>query len=118
MRFTWAAISLLCSVGSVAAQQVAPVSDIDLPYSACGDMAALRTNLTGTPDPSPKSDAILRQTRRSLRRPCGRAAGSPTLLSERRMRTDHRIKRRPPGGGRRRQFSAGSPRSPARSGTN
>ena len=40
MRFTWAAISLICSVGSVAAQQVVPVSDIDLPYSACGDMAA------------------------------------------------------------------------------
>ena len=61
MRFTWAAISLLCSVGGVAAQQVSQVSDIDLPYSACGDMAALRSNLTGTPDPSPKSDAILRR---------------------------------------------------------
>jgi hypothetical protein len=61
MRFTWAAISLLCSVGCVAAQQVSQVSDIDLPYSACGDMAALRANLTGTSDPSPKSDAILRR---------------------------------------------------------
>jgi hypothetical protein len=61
MRFTWAAISLLCSVGALAAQQVATVSDIDLPYSACGDMAVLRANLTGTPDPSPKSDAILRR---------------------------------------------------------
>jgi hypothetical protein len=61
MRFTWAAISLLCSVGSVAAQQMAPVSDVELPYWACGDMAALRTNLTGAPDPSPKSDAILRR---------------------------------------------------------
>ena len=61
MRFTWAAIALLCFVGSVAAQQVATVSDVDLPYSACGDMAALRANLTGTPDPSPKSDAILRR---------------------------------------------------------
>ena len=61
MRFTWAAISLLCSVGAVAAQQVANVSDFDLPYSACGDMAALRNNLTGTPDPTPKSDAILRR---------------------------------------------------------
>jgi hypothetical protein len=59
MRFTWAAIFLICSVGFVAAQQVASVSDIDLPYSACGDMAALRTNLTGTPDPSPRSDAVL-----------------------------------------------------------
>jgi len=61
MRFTWAAISVICSVGSVAAQTVASVSDVDLPYSACGDMTALRTNLTGTPDPSPQSDAILRR---------------------------------------------------------
>ena len=61
MRFTWAAIFLICSVVVVAAQQVVPVSDIDLPYSACGDMAPLRSNLTGTPDPSPKSDAILRR---------------------------------------------------------
>jgi hypothetical protein len=61
MRFTWATISLIGFVGSVAAQQVATFSDIDLPYSACGDMAALRSNLTGTPDPSPKSDAILRR---------------------------------------------------------
>jgi hypothetical protein len=61
MRFTWAAISLLCSAGAVAAQQVVPVSDIDLPYSYCGTMEALRANLTGTPDPSPKSDAILRR---------------------------------------------------------
>ena len=60
MRFTWAAISLLFSVGAVAAQQVV-VSDADLPYSACGAMLALRTNLTGTPDPSPKSDAVLRR---------------------------------------------------------
>jgi hypothetical protein len=61
MRFIWAAISLLCCVGSVAAQQVATVSEIDLPYSICGNMTALRTNLTGTPDPSPKSDAVLRR---------------------------------------------------------
>jgi hypothetical protein len=61
MRFTWAAISLICSVGSVAAQQVSQISEFDLPYSACGDMAPLRSNLTGTADPSPKSDAILRR---------------------------------------------------------
>jgi hypothetical protein len=61
MRVTWAAISLICSVGSVAAQQVASVSDVELPYAACGDMAALRSNLTGTPDPSPRSDAVLRR---------------------------------------------------------
>ena len=61
MRFAWVAFSLLCSVGGATAQQVSQVSDIDLPYSACGDMAALRANLTGTPEPSPKSDAILRR---------------------------------------------------------
>jgi hypothetical protein len=61
MRIVFATIALLCLVGSAAAQQVANVSDIDLPYSACGDMAVLRANLTGTPDPSPKSDAILRR---------------------------------------------------------
>ncbi len=60
MRFAWVAISLICSIGAAAAQQVV-VSDVDLPYSACGNMAALRTNLTGTPDPSPRSDAILRR---------------------------------------------------------
>jgi hypothetical protein len=47
MRFTWAAFSLLCSVGSLAAQQMAPVSEVDLPYSACGNMTALRTNFDG-----------------------------------------------------------------------
>jgi hypothetical protein len=61
MRFTWAAISLVGFAGSVAAQQMSQVSDIDLPYSACGEMAALRSNLTGTPDPSSRSDAILRR---------------------------------------------------------
>jgi hypothetical protein len=61
MRFTWTAISLLCSVGAVAAQQVSHVSEIDLPYAACGDMVALRSNLTGSPDQTPKNDAILRR---------------------------------------------------------
>ena len=61
MRITLAAIALLCFVGPAGAQRVASVSDVDLPYSACGDMAALRANLTGTPDPSPKSDAVLRR---------------------------------------------------------
>jgi len=32
----------------------------ELPYAACGDMAAQRSNLTGAPDPSPSSDAELR----------------------------------------------------------
>jgi len=30
-----------------------------LPYAACGEMAGLRSNLTGAPDPSPWSDAQL-----------------------------------------------------------
>ena len=32
---------------------------VALPYSACGDMAALRTNLTGDPNPSARSDSEL-----------------------------------------------------------
>ena len=59
MRILCPAIALISFAGSAAAQ--APFADVDLPYSACGDMAALRTNLTGAPDPSPKSDAILRR---------------------------------------------------------
>jgi hypothetical protein len=61
MRFILAAIALPYFIGFAAAQRVDPVSDVDLPYSACGDMAALRANLTGTSDPSPKSDAVLRR---------------------------------------------------------
>ncbi|MGC2786762.1 MAG: hypothetical protein WA397_23590 [Roseiarcus sp.] len=59
MRIICPAIALFCVVGSAAAQ--APFVDVDLPYSACGDMAELRTNLTGAPDPSARSDAILRR---------------------------------------------------------
>ena len=59
MRIICPAIALICFVGSAAAQ--APFVDVDLPYSACGDMAALRTNLTGAPGPSSKSEAILRR---------------------------------------------------------
>ena len=59
MRIIRSAIALICLVGSAAAQPQTPVAAVDLPYSACGDMAALRTNLTGTPDSSPKSSAIL-----------------------------------------------------------
>jgi hypothetical protein len=59
MRIVFAAIALLCLVGSAAAQPQASAAEVNLPYSACGDMATLRANLTGTPDPSPKSDAIL-----------------------------------------------------------
>ncbi len=59
MRIISPAIALISLVGSAAAQ--APFVDVDLPYSACGEIAALRTNLTGAPDPTPKSDAILRR---------------------------------------------------------
>jgi hypothetical protein len=59
MRIICRAIVLFSFVGSAAAQ--APFVDVDLPYSACGDMAELRTNLTGAPDPTPKSDIILRR---------------------------------------------------------
>ncbi len=31
-----------------------------LPYQSCGDMATLRANLTGAPEATPESDAILR----------------------------------------------------------
>jgi hypothetical protein len=52
-------IALLGLVGSAAAQPQTPVAQVNLPYSACGDMATLRANLTGTPYPSPRSDAVL-----------------------------------------------------------
>ena len=59
MRIICPAIALFCFVGSAQAQ--APFVDVDLPYPACGNMVALRANLTGAPDPTPKSDAILRR---------------------------------------------------------
>ncbi len=91
MRFTWAAISLICSVGGGAAQQVSQVSDIDLPYSACGDMAALRANLTGAPSPR--------------RRATPSFADWAFVASARRPRRGfaNANERRPPEGGRRRQ---------------
>ena len=59
MRPISAMIALLGLAGSAAAQPQAPVAEVNLPYSACGDMTTLRANLTGTPDPSPRSDAAL-----------------------------------------------------------
>jgi hypothetical protein len=58
MRIICAAIALLCSLGSAAAQPQPP-AEVDLPYSACGSMEPLRSNVTGTPDHSPRSDAAL-----------------------------------------------------------
>ena len=47
--------------GCAPAQPGAPYSLAPrLPYAACGDMAALRANLTGNSDLSPESDAMLR----------------------------------------------------------
>jgi hypothetical protein len=51
-------IALLGPAGAAAAQPQTPVAQVNLPYSACGDMAALRANLTRTPY-SPRSDAVL-----------------------------------------------------------
>ena len=60
MRIISAAAILPCLVGA-AAPQPAPPARVDLPYSACEPMANLRTNLTGTPYPTAKGDAILRR---------------------------------------------------------
>ena len=38
---------------------IPPYRTVVLPYSDCGDMASLRNNLTGAPNPSAKSDAEL-----------------------------------------------------------
>ena len=59
MRIICAAIALPWLVGSAAAGPQAPGAQIDLPYSACGTMAPLRTNLTGGPEPTARSDAVL-----------------------------------------------------------
>jgi hypothetical protein len=58
MRIICAVIALLSRLSACAGQPQAPV-EVDLPYSACGSMAPLRSNLTGTPDHSPRSDAAL-----------------------------------------------------------
>ncbi len=60
MRILCAAIFLPCLVGCAASPPPAPTAQVGLPYSACGTMADLRNNLTGTPYPSAKSDAVLR----------------------------------------------------------
>lgn len=59
MRLICATIALACLTCAAAAQPPAPEAQVNLPYSACGTMIPLRTNLTATPDPSFKSDAIL-----------------------------------------------------------
>jgi hypothetical protein len=58
MRIMSAAIALPWLVGCAATPPV-PTAQVALPYSACEPMTALRDNLTGTPYPSAKSDAVL-----------------------------------------------------------
>jgi hypothetical protein len=59
MRILSAAILSPCLFGCAASPPPAPRSEVLLPYSACGPMAELRSNLTGTPNPSAQSDAVL-----------------------------------------------------------
>jgi hypothetical protein len=60
MRITSLAIVLPWLVGCAATRPF-PTAQVELPYSACEPMPNLRSNLTGTPYPSPKSDAVLRK---------------------------------------------------------
>jgi len=59
MRILCAAIFLPCLFGCAANPPLAPGSEVLLPYSACGPMADLRSNLTGAPYASAESDAVL-----------------------------------------------------------
>jgi hypothetical protein len=62
MRIASAAILLLSLPDCAAAGQTpAPALEVELPYSACEPMASLRSNLTGTPYPSARSDALLHE---------------------------------------------------------
>jgi hypothetical protein len=58
MRAASAAFLLPCLIGC-AARPPAPYAQVELPYSACEPMTVFRNNLTGTPNPSAKSDAEL-----------------------------------------------------------
>jgi hypothetical protein len=60
IRIASAAILLPCLIGC-AAQPPAPYAQVELPYSACEPMSVFRSNLTGTPNPSAKSDAVLHE---------------------------------------------------------
>lgn len=59
MRAIGLTIVLMGLSGCEAYPPEPPYRMVNLPYSACGDMASLRTNLTGGPYPSPRSDAEL-----------------------------------------------------------
>jgi len=61
MRVTILAILALSLSGCAPAWPPMPYNHAaTLPYASCGDMAALRANLTGAPDVTPESDAILK----------------------------------------------------------
>lgn len=61
MRTTLAAALSLTLSACAANPPAAPYNrQATLPYASCGDMAALRANLTGAPDPTFESDGILR----------------------------------------------------------
>ena len=74
MRIICLGVILPCVVGCNV-QRPAPRAQVDLPYSACEPMADFRSNLTGTPYPSAKSDATLH--RRGVR--CVGAAYQPAV---------------------------------------
>jgi hypothetical protein len=61
MRMVCAASVLLCLAGCEGRPPPAPVAQAELPYSACEPMNGLRSNLTGSPYPSAKSDALLHE---------------------------------------------------------
>ena len=62
MRIARATIFLFGLLDYAAAgQPPAPAPEVELPYSACEPMGGLRSNLTGTPNPSAKSDGILHE---------------------------------------------------------
>jgi hypothetical protein len=53
------AAAILFLLGGCAVQPPAPYAQVALPYSACGAMAGLRSNLTASLTPSARSDAQL-----------------------------------------------------------
>ncbi len=61
MRTTILAVLILLLAGCAPNAPATPYSQApSLPYAACGDMQAVRPNLTGAPLPTPESDAELR----------------------------------------------------------
>ncbi len=59
MRRVSATFVLPCVIACTAGAPPAPGVPIELSYSACGAMADLRSHLTGGPEPTAESDALL-----------------------------------------------------------